>query len=367
MSLALIEMRRRPGRFAAVVAALGFLVVLLLLLGGLLDGLYRGSTGALRAQDADLLVLASQSRDSLLRSVVGPADRRRVAAVPGVRTTRGLGVALVGVAVPGRDAVADGAVLGYEGGVRGVPLPPGPGEAWVDRRLRADGVREGQRLLLGRGRVPVRVRGFVDDTSYLLQGGIWVRLGTWRRVLRQNRPDAALGPRAVQGLAVRVEPGVDPGRVAAAIRRATGGRLEALSVAAAVDALPGVRAQNSTFRGIITVTLGVAGLVVGLFFALVTLERTVLYGVLKALGASSGQLAAGVATQAVAATLVAALAGGIVALGLVAVTPPDIPVELRPDRAAVILAGLVVAALAGSALSLRRVVRIEPASVIGGA
>lgn len=367
MSLALAEMRRRPGRFAFAVGALTLLVVLLLLLGGLLDGLYRGSTGALRAQDADLLVLAARSRDSLLRSVVTPAERRRVTRVPGVRAVRGLGVALVGVAVPGRPEPADGAVIGYEGGVRGVPLPPGPNEAWVDRRLAAQGVRVGQRLLLGRGRVPVRVRGFVSDTSYLLQGGIWVRPGTWRRVLAGNRPDAALGPREVQGLAVRTEPGVEDVAVAAGIRRATAGRLRALSVADAVAALPGVQAQNATFTGIIAVTFVVAGLVVGLFFALVTLERTPLYGVLKALGASSGQLVTGVCTQAVVTAGVAYGLGSLAALALVGVAPASIPVELRPGRAGVILGGLLLASLAGSLVSLRRLLRIDPAAVIGGA
>ena len=50
MRLALRELRRRSRRFAPTTAALTLLVVLLLVLGGLLDGLYLGSTGALRAQ-----------------------------------------------------------------------------------------------------------------------------------------------------------------------------------------------------------------------------------------------------------------------------------------------------------------------------
>ena len=50
MRLALRELRRSRRRFVPTTAALALLVVLLLMLGGLLDGLYIGSTGALRAQ-----------------------------------------------------------------------------------------------------------------------------------------------------------------------------------------------------------------------------------------------------------------------------------------------------------------------------
>ena len=44
-----------------------------------------------------------------------------------------------------------------------------------------------------------------------------------------------------------------------------------------MQALPGIKEQNSTFSAIIYVTLFVAGLVVALFFALLTLERIGLY------------------------------------------------------------------------------------------
>ena len=48
MRLALRELRRSSRRFMPTTVALALLVVLLLMLGGLLDGLYIGSTGALR-------------------------------------------------------------------------------------------------------------------------------------------------------------------------------------------------------------------------------------------------------------------------------------------------------------------------------
>lgn len=367
MKLALREVRRRPGRFLIATAMLALLVFLLLFLGGLLDGLYNGSTGALRAQEGELVVFSSESRDSLIRSRVSAATRATVADVPGVAQTRGLGVALVGAKVPDESEVADVAVLGYQGGVAGVPPPPPAGEAWADRRLEASGVEEGSTLGVGRTRIPVRVRGFVSDTSYLQQGGLWVVPQTWRRVLAAARPDAVLAPGTFQALTVSVKSGSDPARVAKAIDQATGDATHTLSISEAIAALPGVKSQNVTFRAIIGVTLVVAFVVVALFFALVTLERVALYGVLKAIGASSGQLAGGLFTQAGLTAVAAFVVGGVLAFGFARLLPADIPLQLLPTRAAITLAGVVLAALAGSAISLRRIARVEPASAISRA
>jgi len=356
--IAMRELRRRPGRFLIAAGMLTILVFLLLFLGGLLDGLYNGSTGALRAQQGDLVVLSKESRDSIIRSRVSPEQRATVAGVPGVARVRGLGVALVGAKVPGKQEAVSAAVFGYEGGVDGVPPPPPAGEAWVDRRLEADGVRVGQTIELGRSEpgasVPVKVRGFVSDTSYLLQGGVWVRPDVWREVLVRNRPDQQLPPGTFQSLVVTTTPGADSAAVQRRIERATDGQLRALTKAQTIAAIPGVQSQRSTFQGIIWVTLLVAAVVVALFFALLTLERVALYGVLKAIGASSRTLAEGL------------FVGAALAFALSAILPKGIPLQLLPGRALITFVGVLVAALAGSAISLRRIIRIDPATAIGG-
>ena len=70
MRIALIELRRRPGRFSVAGAALTLLSILLLFLGGLLDGLTLNSTGAIRAHDADAIVFSDDARTSFLRSSI---------------------------------------------------------------------------------------------------------------------------------------------------------------------------------------------------------------------------------------------------------------------------------------------------------
>ncbi len=363
MRIALRELRRRPGRFVPATAVLALLATLLVFLGGLLDGLFLGSTGAIRAQRADVIVYSADSLDQFLRSRIDPALRAEVERVPGVGETGGLGVTLVGARVPGRDEPADAAVIGYELAPSGVPDTPAPGQAWADERLRADGVEEGDTLRLGAAGTPVRVLGFVDDTGYLLQGTLWVAPATWRTVQDANRPDAAVADGVFQALAVRGEG--DPADLARSIDAGTAGATSALTRDEAIYSLPGTRQQNSTFTGIIAATVMVAALVLALFFVLLTLERTALYGTLKALGASSLQLFAGVLLQAVVVSAIALTVGISLALALGGIVPAGVPLQIEPTRIIATVVLMMLSAAVGSAVSLRRVIRIDPASAIG--
>jgi putative ABC transport system permease protein len=363
MTVAWRELVRRPGRFAVAGAALTFLVVLLLLLGGLLDGLFLGSTGAIRAQEADVIVYSATSRESFIRSRITPELRAAIEEVDGVAQTGGLGVALLGAQRRTGGDTIDVAVIGYEVAPEGVPDPPAPGRAFADRRLEADGVEVGDVLAVGPADVPVEIAAFVDDTSYLLQGALWVDAPTWRQVQSSSRPDAAVDDGVFQAIVVRAGEGVDAGDLAARIDRVTG-ETSSLTKDEAVLSLPGTRQQNGVFTALIGVTLFVAALVSALFFVLLTLERAPLYATLKAIGAPSMRLLAGVVLQAAVVATGAVVAGGAITLLLERFIPESIPVRLEPSRMAVSAALVVVMSAVGGLVTVRRIVRIDPATAI---
>ena len=314
MKLALREMRRRPGRFVIAVVLLTLIASLLMLLGGLLDGLIARSTAAIEAQPGKVIVFSATAEKSFLRSRITPETRAAVTAVPGVTRVGGLGVLQAGARVPGngpRD-LADVAVVGYQLPPDGVPRAPAVGEGYADRVLERDGVREGQTLLVGPARTPVKIVGLVDDVSYSGSGTIWTSPATWRTVQNANKPNAAVALGVFQALVV--DGTRSAGELARAIDRATDGTTETVSISDAADSVGGVRQQRSVFNQIIGVTIVIAVVVIALFFALLTVERTALYGVLKAIGARSRTLFGGVMLQAVVVAAIAAVLGGGLAL-----------------------------------------------------
>jgi putative ABC transport system permease protein len=90
-----------------------------------------------------------------------------------------------------------------------------------------------------------------------------------------------------------------------------------------------------------------------------------LYGVLKAIGASSRQLVAGVGLQAVIVSAFAFGAGGAITVLLSLAKPPSVPLALTASRAGFVAVGVLVMAVFGGAISLRRIIKIDPASVLG--
>ncbi len=366
MKLALRELRRRPGRFVTATVILTLIAILLMFLGGLLDGLIRSATGAVEAQDADAIVYSETSQASFLRSRIDAETRADVDAVDGVTETGGLGVALLGARVPGQGPrdLANVAVWGYELAPSGVPAPPADGEAYADKILEADGVALGDTLLVGPARTELTVVGWVSDTAYNGSGGLWANLDTWHALLAENRPDALLADDVQQALVVRGEGSST--ELVAAIDTALGERGFALTIPDSINAIPGVKEQRGTFNQILGVTVVIALVVVALFFALITVERTGLYGVLKAIGARSRTIFLGLVTQAVVVTMIAAAVAGVAVIVLDLLIPPgSIPLSISAARIVTSIVLMLVAAIIGSAFSLRRVLRIDPASALG--
>ena len=363
MKLALLELRRRPGRFATIGMALVLLVLLMLFLGKLLNGLFLGSTGGIRVHEADRYVYSENARESILRSEFSGDDLAAIAAIDGVDDARGLGISLLGITVPGEEEPADGAIGGYERAGGRLPAPPAPGQAYADERLGEFGVEVGDTVLVGPAEIPVEVIGWVDDSNYLLQNGLWVDGDTWRSIQNANRPDAIVGAGDWQIALVDFADGADATAVSSAIEAAVNG--DALSERDAAFAIPGVPEQNATISAVIYATAFVVGLVVALFFALLTLERVGLYAVLKATGASDRSLVVGLITQAVVVATAAYAIGGLLSFLLGLVTPAEVPVIYTPGRAIFTFVAVVAAAVLGGLASLRKIIRIEPASAIG--
>ena len=369
MSLALKELRRRPGRFGVATVILTLIAILLMFLGGLLDGLTAGNTGAIRAQQADLIVYSATSQDSLVRSRIEPDQRRKVEQVEGVETVGELGSVQLGGRIEGkgpRDLVPV-VLFGYEAASAGLPETPTRfGEAWADDTLKAEGVEEGDVIRVGPARSPIKVTGFVSDTRYAGQSSLWASLETWRKVQNENRPDAIVAPGVSQALVIQTA-GASATDLAGRVDEATGESTSSLTEDEAIKALPGVESQERVFNQIIGLTVLIAIIVVALFFALITVERIGLYGVLKALGAKSRTLFAGVLLQAVIVTLIASAIGGIAALALAAVIPEgSIPFIATGGRIAGSTFFLLFAAVIGCGFSLRRVLKVDPAQAIGG-
>lgn len=353
MSIALRELRRRSGQFLPVLVAMTLLVVLLVVLGAFLDGLSRNQTGVLRAQGDRLLVLADDADLAPTRSRLPDGTVDALAAVDGVDDVGRLSTVATTAARDGD--ITDVVVVGHDLATDEVPPPQDGSEAVVDTALaELVDVEVGDTVVVGPDDRELVVAGFADDVS---QGSptIWVGADAWREVAASVDPTQ---PPATQAAVVAGD--VVPDDVAAAVDG-----VDVAGVDEVIAADDVVTQQSSTFQGIIAVTFVVTLLVVALFFVLLTIERVRLYAVLKAVGARTRDLVAGLAVQALVIAVLAVVAGIALGIGLTLLVPPDLPLVIVPARLAVLAGATVVVAVVGALGTLRRILRIDPADAIG--
>ncbi len=361
MRVGLLELVRQPSRFSSVGGALTLLVVLLVVLGGFLDGLELSQTGPYRAYQGQVFVFSGDSDNLIQRSRI---DAETAAPLDEAGSIASYGALnQIESTASGPDGeVYDIVLFGYDQPSDILPAPPDDG-AVVDRALAdRNGVAVGDMLEVGPESEAIVIRAIVDDLS-LGNPTVWINNTRWRELVQVSRPEA-LPPEGVnQALVVDPAADTDPEALAASLSVTSG--LSAVTPAGAIEALPVVQQQSTTFQGIIGVTFVVTGMVVALFFALITLERIGLYAVLKALGASTKDLMAGISAQAVCISLVALVLGLVLSFGFTSLLPVNLPVRVEPSRLLQIGIGVVLTSLIGSLFSLRRVLSIDPAEAIG--
>jgi putative ABC transport system permease protein len=362
------ELWRRRGRFAGVTVTLSALCTLAVILVSVAAGLWAGATGALSRSPIDLVVFSRDSLSLFPRSRIALAAIPTAGRVPGVAAVGALGTLTTTMALPG--GMASVAVIGAIPGRPGAPaavvsgrLPrSGEDSAAVDVALRAEGVRLGSQIRSPAGGPPLRVVGFVADQRFELLPTVWATISAWQALSGAARPETRTMAPAAQVLTIRLTPDADAARVARAVDARLGATT--LTRGQAILAIPGAAAMRSTINELIAAVLVVAAGVTALFAALYTAERRGELARLRALGASGARLAAGLLAQAEAPVIIAAAAAYAITAALIAAAPPQFPVTLPLSRA-LGLAGLIVAAgAAGTALSVLRVLRIDPSITV---
>jgi putative ABC transport system permease protein len=362
--LALREILRTKVRFSLLAGAVGLLVFLILFQSTLLSTLLSFFSGALESQSAAVVVYSGDARKNPEGSILPLATVDEVAAVPGVAAAGPFGVDTM-TARAGGDEL-DIALLGYE--------LDGPGEptTLVEGRLpRADGegvasdidadrgfaVGDTVKVVGPDGTYPIRIVGLAATIRFSVQPGVFVSYPTFEQASLVKNPDA----RAVLPSMVLAdpEPGVPADTIARRIANQVEG-VEALTRGDAVSSLPGVAAVKGSFNVIQGLAFIVVTLVVGIFFVILTVQKAAALTLLRAIGASSGELVRSLLLQVVI-VMVAAIAIGSVFLFVASLaSTQDFPISF--DAGIVVSRGLalVVLALLASLAAIRRVLRIDP-------
>lgn len=376
MFLAFKEMARSKVRFLLLVAAIALLVFLILFQQSLQNGLINGFIGAIREQNAPVLVYSVDGQRVLQGSVITPDLEELVRSADGVGDVGRLGQGTF-TAMPSGNAEGeafDTTIIGYEldpdGTGIGAPstvsdgrLPTTDGEAVVSDADVQLGYGIGDVVTLLPGELQIEIVGVADNAQLNVSPTLFVSYDTYVESVQSVNPDA--GTPLPNVLGVVPAEGVTASEVVTSINDQSLD-LDALTRDDAAAETPGVSQVQQSFNIIFVLYGIVVPCVTGLFFLIVTFQKANSLTLLRAIGAPAGRLVAALLIQVVV----------IIGAGLIVGTLLYYPVSqgelgglaLDFETGAVVFWSVLLLALgvASSLVAAKRVMAIDPIEATTG-
>lgn len=369
MFLALKEMSRAKTRFGLLIAAIGMLVFLILFQQSLQNGLLTSFVGAIRNQSAPVLVYSVDGQRVIQGSIITPELDEAVRGAEGLGAVGRIGQGTFSVTTSD-GTLTETTLLGYEDESLGAPVelvdgrrPSAPGEAIGSDVDASAGFGLGDTVTIAPNDYEVTIVGLAADVQLNAGPTLFVTYDDYVAAVRSVNPDARDPFPNV--LAASPADGVTAEQLVANINSVSD-ELDALTRSDAADLTPGVAQVRSSFQVIFLLYGLVIPCVTGLFFLIVTFQKSGALTLLRAIGAPARRLVSSLLLQA----FIIVVAG--FAVGLAAYLPISQRrlggIQLRFETAAVVgwAVALLVLGIGSSLVAARRVLRIEPIEATTG-
>ncbi|MCQ1207046.1 ABC transporter permease [Staphylococcus aureus] len=349
MFLAWNEIRRKKLKFGLIIGVLTMISYLLFLLPGLANGLINMNKEGIDKWQADAIVLNKDANQTVQQSVFNKKDIEN-------KYKKQATLKQTGEIVSNGHQKDNVLVFGVEKSSFLVPsLIEGhkatkDNEVLADETLKNKGFKIGDTLSLSQSDEKLHIVGFTESAKYNASPVIFTN-------------DATIA---------KINPRLTGDKINAVVVRDTNWKdkklnqeLEAVSINDFIENLPGYKPQNLTLNFMISFLFVISATVIGIFLYVMTLQKTSLFGILKAQGFTNGYLANVVISQ----TLILALFGTAFGLLLTGVTgaflPDAVPVKFDVLTLLVFAIVLMIVSVLGSLFSILTIRKIDPLKAIG--
>lgn len=357
MFVALRDLRHARGRFVLLSTVVVLLTFLVGFLAALTAGLGRASSSAVADLAADHLAFGMPQPDadpSFTESVVTAAQVQGWAEQAGVSAAQPLGVATTRAT---GDVTAAVTAFGVEPGSDLLPAGAGAladGDV-VLTRAAADALGATDGGTVEVGPLDLTVAAVVDvEAEHSHTPVVWTTLHDWQAVGARGAASADGTGDVATVVALTTTSGADLAGADAALGTTTATRGDAL------QAIASYAGEHLSLTLVQVFLLAVSALVAGAFFTVWTIQRTPDIATLKALGARTAYLLKDALGQAAVLLVVGIGLGTALAAGASALAAQAMPVVLDASTLLLPAAALLVLGLAGAALAVWRITRVDP-------
>ncbi|WP_276356738.1 ABC transporter permease [Cohnella caldifontis] len=370
MFLALKEFAHSKMRFFMITIIFVLTAWLVFILSGLGNGLSTLAASTFQNMDADYVIFEQGSQSSMSKSLLSNQLAVKAEQLPNVTATSPMGISMTtarkGESNRNEDKV-DIAIIGINPGsfleprfVAGHGLSPDkPDGVIVNETLQDKGFQLGDTFQLDGSMESLTIVGFVENQTYNHVASVFTSLSEWRKIAFAA-PGSDKGiPDPVNAIMLQGKD-IRPSDIDANLPGT-----DTVTRGAATQGLPGYKEENGSIIMMLAFLLTISAFVLGVFFYVITMQKTHQFGIMKAIGATNGFLGRVILSQVFVLSLSSIVVGILLTYGTAAVMPKEMPFKLSVDLVIVYSVILLVIALLSSLISVRRITKIDPLQALG--
>ena len=359
MFLAIKEIRYAKLRYGLVIGIMLLVSYVVFLLSGLASGLAQEFMQAVGDWQADTVILAKDANKSLNASQLTLQDfddistTSKKAPISVYNGAAKLGEKNTDITLFGTDADAFMLPKVIKGSNKLTK-----NDVIISKNLSDEGYQIGDNISIGKYGEKLTIVGIFKESYYTVTPVIYSDTETFVNVKYNGQIIKDKSQTPINGILVKKgQPNYN------AVQKES---LDSLSLIDFIEAIPGFSAQNLTLNGMIYFLFIVVTAIIGIFMYVITLQKTAIFGIMKAEGISTGFIAQSIIAQSFIVGIVGVLGATILALLTSLILPSAMPFQIIIKDWLLYGIVLLVVAVIGGLFSIRTVIKVDPITAIGG-
>lgn len=352
MFLALKELKQSKLRYGLIGTIMILLSFLVLIISGLANGLSHDNASSILGMKAEKFILSDDAEGKILRSQIKKEDIEKVWAEVDENNAVPMHIAMATFNRENTSTKIDIAIFASKKDsfiapkvIEGKSKDLEDNEVVIDESSKEKGISLGDEIRDPISKKVFKIVGFTENQMFSHTPVVHMNEKVWESIALPHQKQYNV-------IALNTDKEIKNAKV--------------VDKTEVLQSIPGYKEEQGTLTMIIAFLLVIAALLIGVFFYVITLQKTQQLGVLKAIGTKNSYLASSLVIQAIFLSGVALIVGIGLIFGVQAILPASMPFLLTTTMIVQYAIIFIVISVLGTLISLYQVLKVDALEAIGG-
>ena len=358
MFLAINEIKDAKLRYSLIAGLLTLVSYLMFFLSGLAFGLIDQNRSSIDHWGADTVLLSSEANKTIGLSNLKLSDKESLSA-DNVEPFSQMVTAAMTKKNSNEDVKQKVSIFGVNNGSFLIPSViqgrtfESKNEVVIEKSLsEKEGYSIGDTIKTANSEIDLKIVGYTEKSRFNVAPVIYMNINDFQ-VLKYGDKKSIDNP-IINAFVVKGE-----------LKDYDSSIFQKVSVADFITEIPGYSAQILTFGLMIGFLIVISAIIIGIFMYVLTIQKTPVFGIMKAQGISNGIIGISVLSQTFLLSLVGSILGLVGTWGTSLVLPSAVPFLGNGLYYSIIFVSLIIFSLVGALFSVLAIRKIDPLKAIG--